>query len=261
MFDLTLGNSPLLLSVPHAGTDVPAEILESFSPTATQLPDTDWFVDQLYAWAPALGCTMIIARESRYVIDVNRPPNDEPLYAGATTGLVPRVLFDGSFIYQDGFVVDAAEVQRRRQRYFEPYHAELEQQLARIKSQHGHAVIFDAHSILSRVPRLFEGQLPDLNLGTFDGHSAHPYVINLAKTCLAAARDYTHVIDGRFKGGYITRRYGKPHENIHGLQLELSQCTYMDEDAVEYSEPLAEQLQTTLLQPLVRALIEWRPCR
>ena len=255
MMDLTLGDSPLLLSVPHAGTQVPERILTRFQPAAVSLPDTDWYVDRLYEWAPELGVTMLVARMSRYVIDVNRPPDNTPLYSTATTGLVPCQLFDGTPIYE--LPPSDEEVVERREQYYDPYHQALQLQLARLVGLHGFALLFDAHSILSRVPRLFEGQLPDLNLGTNSGQSASALLIDRVVPHMAAS-GYSHVVDGRFKGGYITRQYGRPTEQVHAIQLELSQRTYMDEDRGHYDDQRAAQLQP-LLRSIVQSLTEWRP--
>ncbi|MEM8681701.1 MAG: N-formylglutamate deformylase [Planctomycetota bacterium] len=255
MIDVNVGDSPLLVSVPHAGTQVPEPMLGGFSPAARALPDTDWFVDRLYDWAPRLGCTMLVTRMSRYVIDVNRPPDDTPLYDTATTGLVPLCQFDGTPIYAEP--PTSTEVLDRRSRYYDPYHDALRSQLDRIHANHGHAVLFDAHSIRSEVPRLFEGKLPELNLGTYSQQSAATSLIQLV-TGEIADSDYSHVVDGRFKGGYITRHYGRPEAGIHALQLELSQVTYMDEAHGHYDDRGATKLQS-LLRPILQSLMEWRP--
>lgn len=256
-FELSVGESPLLVSVPHAGTSVPDDVFHQFVPSARSLPDTDWFVDRLYDWVPELGGTLLVATHSRYVIDVNRPPDNVALYDTPTTGLVPRVQFDGSPIYGNSSPGDI-EIAARKRQFYQPYHDQLRDELSRIKSIYGFAILFDAHSIKSRVPRLFDGRLPDLNLGTFSGRSADSQLIEIATRHLRDAGHYAHVVDGRFRGGYITRQYGQPERGVHALQLELAQTTYMDEDRVRYDDAGADKLQR-LLRQLLSALLHWQP--
>ena len=259
LYDLKAGDGPLIFSVPHAGTDVPPDIAERLTPHARTLPDTDWHVEALYDFAPELGATLIRANVSRYVIDLNRPPEDQSLYPGqATTGLCPPIEFDGTPIYRDGKEVTPEEVALRREAYWRPYQDGLAAEIARVKKRHGYALLFDCHSIASRVPRLFPGTLPDLNLGTVNGASC-------AGTLQAAIADvmqksgFTHVVNGRFIGGHITRNYGKPPENVHAVQMEKGQdCHLMDDGSNRLDPAKVAKLKPTLRQ-MAEAMLAWRP--
>ena len=224
------GTQPLLISMPHAGTYVPPALAVRFTEEARQVPDTDWHMERLYAFAKDMGASILAATHSRYVVDLNRPPDGASLYPGQNvTGLCPVDTFDDTPIYTRGDVPDDSEIAARRDAVWAPYHAQLRAELDRIRAQHGVAVLWDAHSIRSVLPRFFEGKLPDLNLGTADGASCSPA---LAQELLAIARSapgYTGVLNGRFKGGHITRHYGQPERNIHAVQLEMTQCSYMQE--------------------------------
>ena len=224
------GTQPLLVSMPHAGTYVPPTLAARFTEEARQVPDTDWHMERLYAFAKDMGASILAATHSRYVVDLNRPPDGASLYPGQNvTGLCPVDTFDDTPIYTRGDVPDDSEIAARRDAVWAPYHAQLRAELDRIRAQHGVAVLWDAHSIRSVLPRFFEGKLPDLNLGTADGASCSPA---LAQELLAIARSapgYTGVLNGRFKGGHITRHYGQPERNIHAVQLEMTQCSYMQE--------------------------------
>ncbi len=255
--ELKTGNSPLLISIPHAGTALPDGIRERLLPAAVSLPDTDWFVDRLYGWAPAAGAGVLTSVHSRFVIDLNRPPDDAPLYSSETTGLIPLTTFAGESVYHEEDAPDRAERRLRVRRYWQPYHDILEAELNRLRERHGFAVLLDAHSIAGEVPRLFPGQLPDLNLGSNRAVSASAGVIKKAWTVLAGS-DYSSVLDGRFRGGYITRHYGSPSSNIHALQLEISQRNYMQESPPVYKVQLARELQS-VLKELVDTLIHWTP--
>jgi len=250
--ELREGSSPLIVSVPHAGTSVAGEIAARFSDAARALPDTDWHVEKLYAFAVSLDATMLVARHSRYVIDLNRPPDGAPLYPGsAETGLCPLETFDGEPIYRRvEDQPDAAEIEARRRRYWAPYHAALSAQIERVVRRHGHARLWDAHSIRSVVPRLFEGELAVLNLGTNNAASCDP---EIARCVAQAARDsgYPSVLDGRFRGGYITRHYGRPGHGVHAMQLELAQAAYMIESPPwTLDRARMERLQATLMRLL-----------
>jgi len=254
------GDSPLIISVPHAGTAVPQELAPRLTPKALDLPDTDWHVANLYDFAPQLGVTMIVARYTRYLIDLNRPPDDAALYgAAAHTGLCPTHSFAGESLYRDGTVqLTPAELGQRRAQYWQPYHDALAALLAGARARHGYAILLDAHSIRSIVPRLFTGTLPDFNLGTYDGRACSPTLTDAVRACLAAAPRWTQVIDGRFKGGHITRHFGRPHEQLHALQIELAQSGYMDEAGTIYDSSRAAPLRA-LLREVVGALLRWRP--
>jgi len=258
VFSFQRGETPLLLSVPHAGTGL-AEGLESrLTDRAMQLPDTDWFVDRLYDWVVEMGAGLLVANYTRYVIDLNRPPDDAALYSGPGTGLVPDQLFDGSPVYKDGSGPDSAEVVQRLAQYWRPYHDKLATELQRVRARFGHAILLDAHSIRSEVPRLFEGRLPDLNLGSHAGKSADPGLIALGFRTLQGDTHFSAVLDGRFKGGYITRHYGKPSEHVHALQLEMAQSCYMRESPPAYDPVKANRVQS-VLRSLAGVLLDWSP--
>ena len=258
---LIRGQSPLLISVPHAGTAVPPPIFVRLSSAASTLPDTDWFVDRLYDWAPAFGAGMIVAPLSRYVIDLNRPPDDQPLYNARetrlVTGLVPLKTFAGEAVYQRGSEPGAQEMHDRVAKYWDPYHRCLAEEIEHIRKRHGHAVLLDAHSILGRVPLLFEGQLPDLNLGSNGGQSAAPQLCAAALNVLRGG-GHSVAFDGRFKGGYITRHYGNPYGGVHALQLEMAQSAYMQEHPPLWLQDRAETMQL-VLREFVRTLMDWKP--
>lgn len=255
------GSKPVLISIPHLGTQLPAEVRARYAPVAAELADTDWHLDRLYAFAAELGASIIAARVSRYVIDLNRPPTDESLYPGqTTTGLCPGETFRGETLYLPGHAPDAAERARRIDTYWRPYHHTLEHELQRLRAEHGAVLLWEAHSIASVLPRLFEGKLPDLNFGTADGKSCDAGLA--AKVVGAvqvhpAARELTHVVNGRFKGGYITRRYGNPAQGVHAIQLEMCQSLYMDEAApFGYVAEKAAAVQPVLGAALEAALGE-----
>ena len=258
---LQSGDSPLLISVPHAGTGVPPDMLEQLTADARPLPDTDWYVDRLYAWALEVGAGMLVAPLSRYVIDLNRPPDDAPLYdspaATLLTGLVPTTTFSGAPVYAAGKEPDEPETIRRLEIYWRPYHRILHEELIRIRKCHGHAVLLDAHSIRSQLPLLFHGTLPDLNLGSNGRRSAAASLLAAARSALGDS-PFSMVVDGRFKGGYITRHYGVPHESVHALQLEMAQSAYMQEDPPRWRDASAQPMQV-ILRRLVHSLMQWKP--
>ena len=259
MFVLTRGSAPLLLSFPHAGTEIPAEMAQRMTPEALQRADVDWHLPQLYAFAQAIGASTLAARYARHVIDLNRPPEDESLYPGRdVTGLLPLDTFRKQPLYRPGQAPDAAEAQARRARYWQPYHDALRGELDRLRAVHGSVVLWDAHSIASVMPRFFDGKLPDLNLGTADGRSCAPALQAAVEAVMGGQTRFTHVSNGRFKGGYITRHYGRPQAGIHALQLEMCQSTYMDErPPFAYRPELAAQVQP-LLQRMLQAALEAR---
>ncbi len=251
-FTLHRGSAPLFVSLPHDGTELPDPIAERLTPSARRVPDTDWHVSRLYAFARELGASMIVPRFSRYVVDLNRPRDNASLYPGQnTTGLCPIMQFGGEAVYQAGAEPSNTEIDERIATYWQPYHDALAQELARIRATHGRVVLWEGHSIPSVVPFLFEGRLPDFSLGTASGASCSVALQSRLIEVLAAARDHTYVVNGRFKGGYITRHYGEPAQDIEAVQLELVQQNYMDEDSLEYRDDLAA---TT--QPVLRALLE-----
>lgn len=255
IFTLHRGAAPLLVSLPHDGLELPPGFAARLTADAQRLPDTDWWVGRLYAFAHELGASVLKPRHSRYVVDLNRPPDNLSLYPGQnTTGLCPTIQFDGTPLYRDGQAPDEAEVAERVERYWMPYHLALQEELARLRARHGRVVLWEGHSILSVVPYLFEGRLPDFNLGTADGTSCSPGCQQRVEAVLAAQQDYTWIANGRFKGGYITRRYGQPGQGIDAVQLELAQCNYLDEETFEWDPARAEPTQRLIRRMLEAAL-------
>lgn len=260
LWEISRGDSPLIVDVPHAGTELPDAIALRMTAAGRARPDTDWHVDRLYAFARSAGTTLMVATHSRYVVDLNRDPSGAALYPGAdNTELCPTRTFVNAPIYLAGEELSPAEVAARRATWFDPYHARLAAEIARLRERHGYAVLLDGHSIPGAVPRFFEGRLPDLNLGTADGTACAPPLQALAQGILESAVGFSHVVNGRFKGGYVTRHYGRPDAGVHALQLEMVQACYMDEDPPwRYDAQRAAPLGR-LLERLVVALSEWRP--
>ena len=256
VYTLHRGTAPLLVSLPHDGSAIPDALAARMTPEARRAPDTDWHVSRLYAFARELGASILVPVHSRYVIDLNRGEDDTSLYPGQnTTGLVPLVRFTGEPVYLPGREPDADEVVSRIDVYWRPYHAALRAELERIRAQHGRAALWEGHSIRgSGLPFLFEGRLPDLNLGTANGASCSPALQARIERELAAQGDYDWVANGRFKGGHITRHYADPGNGIDAIQLELSQRIYMDEDSFGYDEAKAGRLQAVLRRLLEVAL-------
>ena len=244
-YSLSTGNIGMLISMPHNGQQIPKNIANTMTPHAQNVADTDWYMDKLYDFARAMGIYILSPNYSRYVIDLNRSSNGEALYVGAdNTELCPTTAFDLSPLYFENQQPSSQEIANRIEQYWQPYHQALTDTLARLKQQYGKVVLLDAHSILSQVPRFFEGQLPDFNFGTADGESCDDKLLkSIQKLDISP---YTSVCNGRFKGGYITRAYGDPSNNIHAIQLELSQHTYMDEPSNHYNEQKAEQVKKQL---------------
>jgi N-formylglutamate deformylase len=245
--------APLIVSIPHTGTEVPTSIAERFaSPQVRALPDTDWHLHHLYAFAPRLGAHLLHARYSRYVVDLNRPPDGEPLYPGRfETGLVPTTTFDGDPLYRSGAGPDAAEVAERRERYWVPYHRKLQSLIEDVKAAHGFAIVFEAHSIRSQVPKIFEGRLPDLVVGDAGSSSCDP-VLSSAVLAVHAESGYESSHNHPFRGGWITRHYGRPETGVHGLQLEMAQALYMDEAPPFDFDPA----RAARLEPVLEATLE-----
>ena len=257
-FRFAPGRTPLLVSMPHVGTHIPDVLAARMTDGARGVPDTDWHVDRLYDFVGGLGAAIIQATHSRYVIDLNRPPDSAPLYPGAAnTGLCPTEQFDGQPVYKPGEAPADAETRERLQRYWRPYHDRLAAELQALRQRHGIALLFEAHTIRSRVPRLFEGRLPDINLGTNDGQSCASDLAALLIETAGEAEAYSSILNGRFKGGYTTRHYGRPAEGVHAVQAELTQCSYMDEDPpYGFREDLAAGVRP-VLRTIVQAMIDW----
>ena len=256
IFTLHRGTEPLLISLPHDGEAVPEEVAAHLSPSARRVPDTDWHVSRLYAFARDLGASMLVPSHSRYVVDLNRSPDDVSLYPGQnTTGLCPIVQFSGEPVYRDGHLPSAEEVADRVDKYWRPYHDALAGEIERIRGEHGRCVLWEAHSIRSVVPFLFDGRLPDFNLGTVGGTSCRASLRESLVGVLEAQADYSFVVDGRFKGGYITRHYGDPARGIDAVQLELAQLSYMDETSFLYDSQRAEPTQA-LIHRMLEAVLD-----
>jgi N-formylglutamate deformylase len=224
---ITPGEAPLIVSIPHAGTIIPEGISGLVSHDLARR-DADHHVDRLYVFATELGATILHSRISRTVIDLNRDPSGQSLYPGqATTGLCPDMTFDGEPLYEAGAEPDATEIEHRRVAYFDPYHAVLREQIERLRALHPAIILYDAHSIRSHVPRLFDGELPQFNIGSYDGASC---AAALTDAIAGGCAGDSHVVNGRFKGGWITRHYGEPARGIHAVQMELAIRGYADEN-------------------------------
>lgn len=254
------GQAPLVISMPHAGTVIPPEIAEHLVSHDLAIHDCDWFMPQLYGFAEALGATVVRTDISRTAIDVNRDPSGQSLYPGqATTGLCPTETFDDVPLYKAGHAPRKTEIYRRRISYFTPYHDALEGEIDRLRLIHPRVVLYDAHSIRSCVERLFEGELPALNLGTNSGASADAGAVAIAEKLMTAS-GFSCVTNGRFKGGWITRHYGRPEEGVHALQMEIAQRAYMDEPQglaiPDWNPDRAATLQGTL-KAMLTDLIDW----
>ncbi|MND89681.1 N-formylglutamate amidohydrolase [compost metagenome] len=251
------GRLPLLISMPHAGLRLTPGVKAGLIDEAQSLPDTDWHIPLLYAFAADMGASIVAAEYSRFVVDLNRPADDKPLYAGATTGLYPATLFDGVPLFKEGQEPSAEERATYLEQIWTPYHRTIEDELTRLRDKFGYALLWDAHSIRSHVPHLFDGKLPDFNLGTFNGASCDPQLASDLEAICATFEGYSHVLNGRFKGGHITRHYGAPANHIHAVQLELAQSTYMEEfEPFRYREDLAAPTQE-VLKALLDGLLAW----
>ncbi|WDS36601.1 N-formylglutamate deformylase [Pseudoxanthomonas sp.] len=250
------GEAPLIISFPHTGTDLPAELEGQFVSPWLARRDADWHVHQLYDFVRALGATTVRTSISRSVIDVNRDPSGVSLYPGQnTTGLCPVTTFDDQPLYRDGLTPDEKEIERRTYTWFHPYHQALDAEIARLRARHAHIVVYDAHSIRSHIPHLFDGELPQFNIGTNSGTSCNP-ALQTAVEARCAASGFSNVLNGRFKGGWITRKHADPHGGVHSIQMELACRGYMDEPAVTapdtwptpYTDARAAALQAVLRQ-------------
>lgn len=244
VFDFDVGTAPILVSIPHDGRELAPGLADRMTGAARTLPDTDWHVRRLYEFANDIGASIVAARYSRYVVDLNRPADDAALYAGqVSTGLCPLLTFDGLPIYDSALESD--EIAQRIETYWRPYHAQIGSELDRLVAHYGQVILWDAHSIASRVPRLFDGELPALNIGTNGGASCHAAVAS-ATSQAAAATGYSSVLNGRFRGGYITREYGNPDRGVHAIQLELAQKHYMDEKTFAWDAAKGAELSAAI---------------
>lgn len=254
------GTAPLLISLPHDGSAIPDALAARMTPEARRAPDTDWHVSRLYAFARDLGASLLAPRHSRYVVDLNRPPDDVSLYPGQnTTGLCPVVRFSGDPVYLPGQAPSEDEVGQRVETFWRPYHDALREELDRLHAVHGRVLLWEGHSIRGECPFLFDGRLPDLNLGTASGAACAGSLAARIVEVFAAQDRYSHVHNGRFKGGHITRHYGQPASGVHAVQLEMALRAYMDEEPPFAWHDAKAAAITPLLQRMVDAMLAWRP--
>lgn len=249
------GDAPLILSLPHTGTTIPDALRARLLSVEIATKDTDFRIDGLYAFAADLGATLIRTDMSRTVIDVNRDPSGASLYPGhATTGLCPVETFDGEPLYKAGEAPDAIEIEERRKAWFDPYHATLQEEIARLRKRHGRVVVYDCHSIRSLIPRLFDGLLPVFNIGTAGGASCSDALTERVYRACASTGE-SLVVNGRFRGGWITRAYGKPEVGVHAIQMELAQRFYLDENAPRLADEARAERAQTLLRPILTSVL------
>ena len=256
--EVTEGDSPLILAMPHTGLFVPENIKARLNETGQALTDTDWHIDRLYSGLVP-GATIVRALFHRYVIDANRDPAGQSLYPGQnTTGLCPLTDFDGKVIYSNGCEPDADETANRLKSFHAPYHLALETEIARLKKRFGIVVVYDCHSIRSHAPFLFDGILPDFNIGTNNSTTCSFEIETLVAQTCSSAHGFSSVLNGRFKGGWTTRHYGRPDLNIHAIQMELAQSAYLQSQAAPfaYDHGKAELLRVHLKSILTR-LTNW----
>ena len=252
VFEVIRGASPVILGIPHTGTDVPAGVWDRLNEHGRRLADTDWHIHELYAGLLD-DATAVRATFHRYVIDANRDPSGVSLYPGQnTTGLIPQTDFDGKAIWKEGSGPTDEDLASRLEAYHAPYHAALKAEINRIVSIHGVAILYDCHSIRSRVPFLFEGTLPDFNIGSDDGKTCDPAIEKIVVNVTRAASGYTSVLNGRFKGGWTTRHYGRPKTGVHAIQMELAQSSHLvaETSPFAYDEKKADRLRVHLKEIL-----------
>ena len=252
------GSAPLLVSMPHVGTLIPPHIAADMTDAALRLADTDWHLEILYDCLEELGASVLVATHSRYVIDVNRPPDNANLYPGQdTTGLCPVDTFAREPLYQAGKEPNEQKIAARREQIWQPYHNKLAEELQRMREQHGVAMLWDAHSIASEVPRFFSGRLPDFNIGTAAGTSCAEDLSHQLTIIAQSMALFSHALNGRFKGGHITRHYGDPANHVHAVQLELSQITYMEETYPFRFDPQVAQQVQPILRRFLQTMLHW----
>ena len=249
------GSTPLLVSFPHNGSHIPDPVAANMTEAGRTSRDTDWFLDRLYDLPELDDASLIVAEQSRYVIDLNRSRDNQSLYPGrTTTGLIPMMRFDGQATYS--VEPNAAEINRRIDTIWSPYHERIDSELNRMIERFGTAVLIEAHSIEPVLPRLFEGRLPDFNIGTNRGESCAAGLSNCVTNVLQSQSQYTHVVNGRFLGGYITRNFGRPEEGRHAIQFELSQATYMDEVNKVWDAEKASSVQS-VFRKIISEIKHW----
>ncbi|WCN10731.1 N-formylglutamate deformylase [Marinomonas mediterranea] len=253
-FEFRQSDTPILVSMPHSGLALTSEVEAGLTEQARKLPDTDWYIPELYDFLETLGVGCIKANYSRYVIDLNRPYDDKPLYQTKTTGLFPDILFEDAPVFEPNKAPNETQKAAYKEQIWKPYHNTIEQELKRLKEKFGYAILFDAHSIAAEVPMLFDGLLPDFNWGTNEGQSCTDLIANVVTQILRP--NYTQVLNGRFKGGYITRQFGQPEKGIHAIQLELSQATYLDEEAKKAGRYQLDDNKLPFIKQQLKELIE-----
>ena len=259
-FTLHRGNSPLLISFPHVGTAIPVDQQYRYTARALDTEDTDWFLDRLYGFAAERGATLIVPTFSRYLVDLNRSSDNAPMYPGQNnTELCPTRHFSGEVLYREHLAPDASEIARRVTHYWQPYHDALCDELARLRLAHGHAVLFDAHSIRSELPWLFDGALPHMSIGTAHGDSCDPRLSDNVLRVFESQTEFAHVLNGRFKGGHITRHFGIPAAGVHAIQLEMCWRAYMAETPPYIWHDGRAARVTPLLRAFVDTLLSWTP--
>jgi N-formylglutamate deformylase len=247
------GEVPLIVSFPHTGLEIPSDCTAGLVSKDLARHDTDWYVDRLYVFVHDLDATIVHTAFSRTVIDVNRNPSGASLYPGqVTTGLAPIETFDGRPLYRNNAAPTPNEIERRKELYFAPYHAALAQELARLRALHKRVVLYDCHSVRSVIPRLFPGELPVFNIGTNDGRACDP-VLTERISAICAATQWSHVVDGRFKGGWINRTYGRPMDGIHAVQMELAMRGYLPDES---DPPRWDANFAKPIQKILRAVLE-----
>jgi N-formylglutamate deformylase len=260
IYALHRGNSPLFVSLPHVGIELPDDQRWRYVERAFAVEDTDWHLDRLYGFVRDLGASLIVPRYNRYLIDLNRPSENTPMYPGMNnTELCPTRFFTGDPLYRDDSAPDPTEVARRVARYWRPYHEALRAELDRLRGLHGHAILFDGHSIKSELPWLFDGRLPDLNLGTVNGGSCASSLRSALARVLAGQSRFTQVVDGRFKGGHTTRHYGDPGREVHAIQLEMCWRCYLQESAPQAWDTERAEGVLPVLRQLIETMLAWRP--
>lgn len=251
--EVVQGQSPVILGLPHTGTDVPADIWNRLNDNGRILADTDWHIEKLYDGLLE-GATTVRATFHRYCIDANRDPQGDSLYPGQnTTTLIPETDFDGLAIWKQGETPEVADIADRLERFHQPYHAALAAEIARVKAIHGVAILYDCHSIRSHIPFLFEGKLPDFNIGTDMGKTCAPVIESTAVASVSGAEGYNFVLNGRFKGGWTTRHYGRPEQNVHAIQMELAQSTHLQSETLPFAY---DEQRAARLRPYLQNLLE-----
>jgi len=260
VYTLHRGHAPLLVSLPHVGIELPDDQRWRYVERAFGLEDTDWHLEKLYGFVRELDASLIVPRYSRYLIDLNRPREDTSMYPGMNnTELCPTRFFSGDALYRDDSAPGSTEIMRRIEHYWQPYHDALRVELDRLRRSHGHVILFDGHSIKSELPWLFDGRLPDLNLGTANGASCAPTLRSALARVLVDQSRFSQVVDGRFKGGYTTRHYGDPDHEVHAIQLEMCWSCYMQETAAHAYDPQRAGSVQPILRELMETMLAWRP--